>query len=237
MTLPAIAIVGYSDAGKTTVASALIQTLVARGYRIAAVKHCAHGHEVDRPATDSARLFAAGAGKVFMSSPGLLTSVETTQMDTPLEAIVASLDSSDYSYDLVLAEGFKDSSVPKVLVMGEERLSPQPQNVIAVVGDHETAAKVPSYTFQEMDALADQLQNQMLEGARGAPGVSLVVDGTAIDMGGFTSSVLSQVVLGFLKALRNVPSDPQRLRIVIATGKAQEGQEGPPELTTRGISP
>lgn len=228
MTLPTIAIVGYSDAGKTTVASSLIQTLVARGYRIVAVKHCAHGHEVDRPSTDSARLFAAGAGRVVMSSPGLLTSIEATQMDTPLEAIAASLDSSDSSYDLVVAEGFKGSSVPKVLVMGEERLSPSPQNVIAVVGDHRTAGEVPSYTFQEVDALADQLQSQMLEGPesrRVGTEVSLVVDGIPVDMGGFSSIVLSQVVLGFLKALRNVPPDPQRVRIAIATGKAQEGQE------------
>ncbi|MFH1560185.1 MAG: molybdopterin-guanine dinucleotide biosynthesis protein B [Chloroflexota bacterium] len=235
MTLPAIAVVGYSDTGKTTVASSLVQTLVARGYRIAAVKHCPHGHKVDRPSTDSARLFAAGADKVVATSPGLLTSMEVTQVDTSLEAIVASLESSDYSYDLVVAEGFKGSSAPKILVMGEEHLSPSPQNVIAIIGDHKTAGKVPSYTFQELDALANQVQDQMLKGATEAPGISLVVDGVSIDMGGFASRILYQVILGFLSTLKNIPPDPQRIRIILCAEKAQKGPEETSGLTREGV--
>ena len=61
MTPPVVAIIGPPDSGKTMVAVALIELLAARGYRIAAVKHSAHGHRVDRPATDRARLYAAGA--------------------------------------------------------------------------------------------------------------------------------------------------------------------------------
>jgi molybdopterin-guanine dinucleotide biosynthesis protein len=44
-----------------------------------------------------------------------LTSIWRTDVDTPLVEIAASLDSG---YALLVAEGFKDSAVPKVLVMG-----------------------------------------------------------------------------------------------------------------------
>ena len=67
MTLPVIAVVGLSNSGKTRVAAALIQILASKGLRIAAVKHASHGHQVDRPATDSTRLFAAGAAKIVIS--------------------------------------------------------------------------------------------------------------------------------------------------------------------------
>ena len=136
-------------------AVALIETLASRGYRIAAVKHSSHGHQVDRPATDSARLYAAGAYRIFLSSPGQMTTIERTEVDTPLEEILAFLDSS---YDLVVAEGFKGSTVPKVMVLGEEQLSPPPENVIAVVGDHAAAEDVPCYSFDELDGLAQQVQ-------------------------------------------------------------------------------
>jgi molybdopterin-guanine dinucleotide biosynthesis protein B len=224
MSLPVIAIVGTSNSGKTTVASALIHTLAARGYRIAAIKHCHNGHQVDRPGTDSARLLAAGAGRVTLSSPGQMTSIELTQTDAALEEIVASLDSS---YDLVVAEGFKDSSVPKVLVLAEEELSPPPGNVIAVVGDSPTMEGVPSYGVQELDGLASHVQDQVLGRMAGAADVTLVVDGVPVPLGDFSSTVLSQVVLGFLKALRDVPTSPQRVRIALRTEISPTGSKQP----------
>lgn len=68
MTPPVIAIVAPSGSGKTGVAAALIRMLVDRGYRIAAVKHAVHCHQVDLAGTDSDRLFQAGADRVIVSS-------------------------------------------------------------------------------------------------------------------------------------------------------------------------
>lgn len=66
---PVVAVVGYSDSGKTRVAAALIELLSARGYRIAAIKHCLHGHQPARPHSDSERLYERGAVAVIASSP------------------------------------------------------------------------------------------------------------------------------------------------------------------------
>ncbi len=70
MAPPIVAVVGLSDSGKTNVAASLVAALAGQGYRVAAVKHCPHGHESDRPSSDTDRLYEAGAVTVAASSPG-----------------------------------------------------------------------------------------------------------------------------------------------------------------------
>ncbi len=159
---PVVAVVGYSNSGKTTVATTLIHALTKLGLRIAAVKHCHDGHQLEIARKDSAALFAAGASRTIVVSPGQVTSVQRTIGDTTLEEIVGSLESG---YDLVIAEGFKASSVPKVLVCGEEAVQPPPSNVIAVVGDQPEEGDTPCYSFTELDGLVQQILDQLLCGA------------------------------------------------------------------------
>jgi formylmethanofuran dehydrogenase subunit E len=158
---PVVAIVGYSNSGKTRVASALVRILTNQGYRIAAIKHCPHGHQVDRPGSDSARLFDAGVTEVIISSPDQITRIQRIEADNPLEELVASLSPG---YDLVIAEGFKGSSVPKVLIISGEPLMPLPRNVVAVVAESATDVGAPGYTFGEMESLARQLLEQIPAG-------------------------------------------------------------------------
>lgn len=217
MTPPIIAIVGYSDAGKTTVATALIRIFASHGYRIAAVKHCHHGHQLDLPTKDSAKLFSAGAARMVLGSPGQVTSIHRVEGDLPLEQIVASLDGS---YDLVVAEGFKNSSAPKVLVLASEPRLPWPPGVLAVMATDPIEASVPVYTFAEVERLAEQIRREVLGSPTLVPEVSLMVDGESVPLSSFPSSALREVVLGFLKALKDVPESPQTVRIMIGPKQA-----------------
>ena len=122
---PVVAIVGNSNSGKTRVAVYLIQTLTAQGYRIAAIKHCPHGHDVDRPGSDTDRLYSSGAAVVMASSPGKRTRLERVDGDTPLGSIISSFGPD---VDMVIAEGFKANSVPKVLVLSNGGHPPEVQN-------------------------------------------------------------------------------------------------------------
>ncbi len=158
---PVVAVVGYSNSGKTTVATTLIHALTKLGLRIAAVKHCHEGHQLEITGKDSAALFAAGASRTIVASPGQVTSVQRTIGDTTLEEIV---DFLEPGYDLVIAEGFKVSSVPKVLVCGEEAVQPPPSNVIAVVGDRPEAGDTPCYSFTDLGGLVQQILDQLLCG-------------------------------------------------------------------------
>ena len=47
-----IHIVGCKNSGKTTLIVDVLPELVARGYRVGAIKHSSHRHEVDVPGKD-----------------------------------------------------------------------------------------------------------------------------------------------------------------------------------------
>ena len=151
-TTPVIAVVGYQDSGKTTVAAGLVRVLSDQGLRVAAVKHCPHGHEVDRQGSDTDRLGKAGAATVVAASPGKVTRTDRDDADPSLESIVASLS----GFDIIIAEGFKGSNVPKILVAREGRPILIAPDAIAVVTDTD-GDKVragPRFGFEDMEALA-----------------------------------------------------------------------------------
>ncbi len=145
-----------SDSGKTTVAASLVAALASQGYNVAAVKHCPHGHESDRPSSDTDRLYEAGAMAVAASSPGALTTRRRVSNDPALETVVSTIGAGA---DIVVAEGFKSSTVPKIVV-GDLPVSLE--NVIAHVDSKPERSDVPTYTFSQLEGLADQIRQQLL---------------------------------------------------------------------------
>ena len=61
-----VSVVGHANTGKTTLIAGLISSLAARGYRVAVVKHAAHGYEIDSRGKDSWQFFQAGANRVLV---------------------------------------------------------------------------------------------------------------------------------------------------------------------------
>jgi molybdopterin-guanine dinucleotide biosynthesis protein MobB len=157
MAPPVVAVVGLSSSGKTRVAASLVAALAGRGYRVAAVKHCPHGHQSDRASSDTDRLYEAGAVVVAASSPGTLTTRRRVGGDPALETVVSTVGAGA---DIVVAEGFKSSTAPKIVV-GD---LPVPlENVIAHVDSEPERSDVPTYTFSQLEGLADQIRRQFLE--------------------------------------------------------------------------
>ncbi|MFQ5934178.1 MAG: molybdopterin-guanine dinucleotide biosynthesis protein B, partial [Dehalococcoidia bacterium] len=212
---PVVAVVGNSDAGKTQVASSLVEILSGQGYRVAVVKHCPHGHNLDRPESDTHRVYGAGATTVVASSPGKRTTVDKVEGDSSLESIISSLGTRA---DMVIAEGFKTSTVPKVLVVKGRDPPPSVENVIATVGDGGDVEGVPAYGFEDVDKLASQLCAQILEVRHPVASVSLTVDGAPIPLFGFPSRALAGIVRGFLSGLKGVPEDPEEIEIAMRRG-------------------
>lgn len=106
--LPVLGICGYSGAGKTTLAEALIATLRIDGLRVAAVKHDAHGLDFDRQGKDSDRFFRAGA-TVAAQGPGETFIRWPSDRAPGLLRLVADL---SRDHDLVLVEGHKRTPLP-----------------------------------------------------------------------------------------------------------------------------
>ena len=221
MIAPVLTIVGKSDAGKTTVASYLIETLTQEGYRIAAVKHCPHGHEIDHPESDTGRLRGAGAVTVVASSPSKVTTVETVGRDITLESIVSTMAPG---IDLVIAEGYKDSAFPKVLVADGEGPHPVVENVVAVVTRDTVEREVPTYHPDNLRQLADKVRGDLLDERPAASSVSLTVDGVYVPLKRYPALALAEIVKGFLASLDDIPRDPAETRITISTGATRQNR-------------
>lgn len=74
--IPIVSIVAKSSSGKTTLLEGLIAELKQRGYRLAAIKHSAHGFDLDHPGTDSCRLSQAGSDTVAIVMPQMLALIK-----------------------------------------------------------------------------------------------------------------------------------------------------------------
>ncbi len=110
--MKAVAFIGYSGVGKTTLIERLIPQLTALGLRVAVIKHAHHGFDLDRPGKDSWRARAAGAGQVLIAADqrwALLC--ETPAAPLPLVDLLERLEPCD----LVLVEGFRrETGVPHI---------------------------------------------------------------------------------------------------------------------------
>ena len=155
----AIAIVGNSGAGKTTLLERLIPALKGKGLRVGVVKHDAHRFDIDHPGKDSHRLTAAGADTMMITSADKLAMVKRHAGSPPIEEL---LERYFTDMDLVLVEGFRGSSLPKIevhrkafrgtLICRGERNDP---GLAAVASDEPLDLDVPVLDLNDPAAIAE----------------------------------------------------------------------------------
>lgn len=166
--VPAIvAIVGASESGKTTLIEALIAHLKLRGYKVATIKHVPGEVSFDIPYKDSWRHIRAGSEATLIVSAGQVILVKPTLGELSLSEAAQLLGSA---YDILLAEGFKQSDVPKIKVCkgSEDDSALQLKNVIAVVSGKTVESSARSFSPNEAGRLADFLVETLLKSGRGA---------------------------------------------------------------------
>lgn len=160
---PIVSIVGRSGCGKTTLIERLLPILTARGARVATVKHHRHRSPVDVPGKDSWRHARAGARAVLVAGAAELALFRPVEGPPALEQIVR-----DYlaDMDLVLTEGFKEGSAPKIEVnraaQGLDLLCGPGDNLIAVVTDRTLDVGVPVFGLDGSEPLADFIEARFL---------------------------------------------------------------------------
>lgn len=108
----AIAICGVKNSGKTTLIRKLLKVLAGRGIRTAVIKHDGHDFTCDIPGTDSYQFSAAGAYGVAVCSDSRMF-VHKEGTGEQVSQLIALFPEAD----LILIEGMKDSTYPKVEVI------------------------------------------------------------------------------------------------------------------------
>src|SRR5947209_596938 len=109
-----IGLAGWSGAGKTTLLRRLIPALVADGLRVSTLKHAHHAFDIDQPGKDSWEHRQAGATEVLISSAQRWALMH--ELRGAPEPELSDLLGRLSPVDLVLIEGFKRGSQPKIEV-------------------------------------------------------------------------------------------------------------------------
>lgn len=157
-----IAIVGKSDSGKTTLIEKLIALLTGKGYKIGSVKHAHDGFEMDKQGKDSFRHRKAGASATLVISEKKIALVKDDQTD-----YIEKMQSYLSGMDIILAEGFKKQTLPKIEVFRvnsghNEPLCMTDENLIAFVTDSDYRPNRPVFGLEDVNQIADFIESNYL---------------------------------------------------------------------------
>ncbi|TET18062.1 MAG: molybdopterin-guanine dinucleotide biosynthesis protein B [Dehalococcoidia bacterium] len=198
---PIISIVGKSKSGKTTFIEKLVRELKSRGYRVATIKHAPQGMTFDESDKDSWRHIQAGSEATAITSPNKIVLIKPVAQDLTLEEIVRFLGED---YDIILAEGFKQSSAPKIEVHRREVGPPLStvRKLIAIVTDEPLETKTRQFSLQDIKGLADLLEEGFIKPQRER--ISLYINNVSIVLTAWPKEVITNVILAMASCLKGV---------------------------------
>jgi len=208
---PIISIVGKSESGKTTLLEGLITKLKQRGYKVAVIKHAAEDFELDTVNKDSWRFSQAGSEVSAISSAHKLAVIKNLEQDLGPQELSQFIGSD---YDLILTEGFKQSSHPKIEVhrkeQGKELLS-QPEQLLAIVTDEPLNIAVPQFSRDEVPKIVDLIVNTMLDQYR-EDEVDLFINDAYIPINKPVKNLLFRTLVAMVSGLKGI-KEVKSLRI------------------------
>lgn len=155
---PCLGFAAWSGTGKTTLLLELIPRLTAAGLRLGLAKHSHHALDLDHAGKDSQRLRTAGADQVVVAAPRRLARIEARSRE--LDECLTLLARAPAPPDLILVEGWKHASIPRLELhrpaLGLPLLAPADPNILAVACDAppEKPAGVPLLPLGDADAIA-----------------------------------------------------------------------------------
>jgi len=209
-----VAVVGFSESGKTRLITQLIGEFKKRGLRTCAVKRCSHGFSLDTEGKDTSDFTRAGADGVAMVSPE-----GWAAFGTPGTADVPALAGRLFpDANVVLVEGGKEAAgLPRIEVLRaglSEVLVSRPDELLAVIADFPLPDGLPVPTFkpEETTEICDLILS--LEEAIMAD-IKLEVDGREVNLNPFVRTFIERTVLGMVTSLSGIDPEPKRISLVI----------------------
>ncbi len=170
---PLLGFAAYSGTGKTTLLSKILPILKSRSIRVGVLKHAHHTFDIDHPGKDSHTLRHAGASQMLIASNirwALMTETPGNAEAPDLNEMLAHLDQTQL--DLILVEGFKDESFPKIELHRpslNKQSQPKPflytndKNIIAIATDEtlQTERDIPQLDINNENQIVDFVLNYL----------------------------------------------------------------------------
>lgn len=200
--VPVIAIVGKSGSGKTVILEKLIAEFKSRGYRVGAIKHAHQAVELDVTGKDTWRFSQAGSDATVVSSPSRITIFKNLDREPSLEETARLLGGD---YDIILAEGFKTSRVPKIEVCPTGKMEDMvcsESELRAVISDGLPPVKIPVFGRSESGKIADFIEHEIM--AAMPPDLSVTVNGRNVPLKRFVKDIMASSILAMLGTLKTV---------------------------------
>jgi molybdopterin-guanine dinucleotide biosynthesis protein B len=153
-----IGLAGWSGSGKTALLAKLLPVLIARGRTVSTIKHAHHAFDVDQPGKDSHIHRLAGASEVLVSSANRWALMHELRGEA--EPMLKDLVPRLSPVDLVIVEGFKTQSHPKLevhrSVVGKPLLYPNDPHIVAIASDTRPAnTALPFADLNDVESVAD----------------------------------------------------------------------------------
>ena len=150
--LPVVfAVSGYKDSGKTWLITELINEFISDGYSVGVIKHDGHDSIEETPDTDTYRYSEAGAliTAVFSDSKYVISS-KTPKTPEDLIRYVKNMDGHP---DVIILEGFKHSSYPKVILEDDRRIDVEDESAVIVRAGVRPDRDVTEYIYGRIKEL------------------------------------------------------------------------------------
>jgi molybdopterin-guanine dinucleotide biosynthesis adapter protein len=160
MSPPLFGVVGWKNSGKTTLMANLVRELSQRGFAVSVIKHAHERFDIDHPGRDSFKLREAGARQVALSSPRRFALMRElgNEPELPFDEIRAYIGPCD----LVLVEGFKRETFPKIEIRRDGAASREPlrgnfPEIVGIASDRPEAEEdaLPTFHLKDTAGMAD----------------------------------------------------------------------------------
>lgn len=218
---PVVCVVGRDGAGKTRVIEGIAREMKARGHRVATVARSAEGPALECVTKDAERYAAAGSEMIVVGSPDAVTSVRRVDEEVSLDELIWTVGEE---YDLVLAEGFRESGFPKIEVhraaLGGGLIC-RKDELLALASDTPFDIDVPQFGLEDAASLADLIETEVLPTIL-EEDASVYVDGVRLPIALFVRQMVAKTVIGMVGSLKGVDR-PRSLRVVVRLRREGRG--------------
>lgn len=154
-----VAVCGVKNSGKTTLLVRIVKKLAKQGIKTAVIKHDGHDFSCDIPGTDSFQLKEAGAygTAVFSDTRFFIHKTGTGEKEKELIRMFPEA-------DIILFEGMKESSYPKIEVirggLSQQPVSNPAGRFLIVTDRNGSEYKEETAGFHELERIVEKILEQ-----------------------------------------------------------------------------